>query len=70
MKFGIFLTFLFLIYETSFYLVSGQTNDNRSDCTKLYNFLKGDDVDYANNCCTNTPGLNCDNEGFITTFNR
>jgi len=70
MKFGIFLAFLFLLYEVSFYLVSGQTTDNKSDCTKLYNFLNGDDADYANKCCTGTTGLYCDNEGFITYFNN
>lgn len=66
MKFLIFVASLFLIYELSFNLVIGQTvNNEKSDCTKLYNFLKGNSEDYANSCCGNN-GVDCDNEGYIT----
>jgi len=64
MEFGKFITFLFLIYETSFYLVTGQST--KSDCTKLYNFLKKDSKDYSNSCCENVQGVNCDKDGYIT----
>jgi len=59
----IFLTFLFLMYGLSFYLVKGQ-----SDCTLLYNYINGDSNDYSNDCCSD-PGINCDN-GYITKFSN
>jgi len=41
MKFGNFVIYLFLFYETLFYLVIGQTViEEKNDCTKLYDFLK------------------------------
>jgi len=70
MKFGVFLPFLFLIYATSFYLVGGQTtNEGKSDCTVLYNFLNGDSKDYFNNCCT-AAGIKCDKEGYIIYYSK
>jgi len=64
MKILKFLACLFLIY-----LVKGQTIDNgKSDCTKLMNFINGDSQDYANNCCTDTKGVICDEEGYITLY--
>jgi len=69
MKFLSFVAYLLLIFDTSFYLVIGQAvNNEKSDCTKLYNFLKGDTNDYANNCC-GSPGIQCD-KGYITFFNK
>jgi len=66
MKFGNFLIFLFLIYTTSFYLVKGQANNGgKSDCTLLYNFINGDDVDYSNVCCSETKKVTCDKNGNI-----
>jgi len=66
MKFGKFLTLLFLIYGTSFYLVRGQANNGaKSDCTLLYNFINGDDVDYSNVCCSGTKKVTCDKDGHI-----
>jgi len=68
MKFLKFVTSLFLIYELSFYLVRGQRiNNEKGDCTKLFNFLNGDSKDYANNCCLDTQEfiLSCDDEGYI-----
>jgi len=65
-----FFVSLLLIYETSFYMVKGQTIDNeKTDCTKLYNFLNGDSGDYANSCCT-ADGIECDNDGYIKYFKR
>jgi len=63
MKFGNYVTSLFLIFKTFFYLVNGQTMNGKekSDCTKLYNFLNGDTKDYANSCCKNI-GIDCDKE--------
>jgi len=70
MKFGIFLPFLFLIYETSFYLVKGQTsNEGKSDCTLLFNFLNGDSKDYSNDCCK-VAGITCDKEGYIEHYSN
>jgi len=67
MKFGNF-AFLFLIYKLSFYLVIGQAIDKeKSDCTKLYNFLNGDSKDYSNSCC-NKSDVDCDDEGYILNF--
>jgi len=66
MKFGKFVTFLYLIYETSLYLVIAQlVPEEKSDCTKLYNYLKNDSNDYGNNCCLDA-GIQCDADGFIT----
>jgi len=72
MKFGTFLAFLFLIYGTSFYLVTGQLiDDERSDCTKLMNFINGDSKDYANSCCSGELAkAKCDNENHVTYFSR
>jgi len=63
------LVFLFSVYETFYHLVIGQTiNNEKSDCTKLYNFFKGDSNDYANRCCTENSvyHIECDSEGYIT----
>jgi len=68
MKFGGFIAFLFLIYETSFYLVTGKTTD-KSDCTKLYNFIKNDTEDYSNSCCSD-PAIFCDEDGHITFITK
>jgi len=66
MKFGIFFTFLLLIYELSYYLAIGQKiNKEKSDCNKLYNFLNNDKKDYDKNCCEEF-GIKCDEEGYIT----
>jgi len=38
---------LFLIYKTHFHLVVGQTiNNEQNDCTKLYNYLKGNSKNF------------------------
>jgi len=68
MKLSSFLLFLYLIFESFFYLVIGQKIKNeKSDCTKLYNFLNGDTKDYGNDCCTSSDGFfECDSEGYIT----
>jgi len=69
MYFEKFIVLLFLIYETSFYMVIGQMiNEEKSDCTKLYNFLNGDSQDYSLDCCSDNPKVKCDNEGYITYF--
>jgi len=51
MKFEIYITFLILIYETSFYLAIEQAI-KKSDCTKLYNYLKGYSINYNNDYFT------------------
>jgi len=64
-----FITILFLIYETSIYLVKGQTiSKGKNDCTKLYNFIFGDSNVYDNGCCTQDARVVCDNEGYITYY--
>jgi len=67
MKFGNFVSFLFLIYETSFYLAKGQTtNGEINDCTILYNFVRGDNKVYKDECCSEY-GIVCEN-GYITNI--
>jgi len=69
MKFLRFVVSLFLLFEISIYLVTCETvNNEKSDCTKLYNFLKGDSNDYADSCCLES-GIECE-EGYITTFTK
>jgi len=65
-----FEAYLFLIYETFFYLTIGQTiNKEKSDCTILYNYINGDSKDYANICCSSFEyPVDCDDEGYITIF--
>jgi len=72
MKFRNFVVFLFSIYEISFNLVVGQTtNVGKSDCTVLFNYIRGDNKDYASDCCLNGNNIiACDNEGYITYFNK
>ena len=68
MKFEYFILYLFLIYGAFFYLVAGQTvNEEKSDCTKLYNFMNGDNKDYGDSCCSDL-GIKCNN-GYITVIN-
>jgi len=68
MKFGVFITFIFLIYEPSFYSVIGQTTEiEPSDCTKLLNFLKGDKKNYDKECCDSSK-IECDEEGYIINY--
>jgi len=71
MKFGkLALSFLFLIYEITFSLVTGQAiNGEKNDCTKFYNFIRGDDKVYSNDeCCSESEitGIYCEN-GYITS---
>jgi len=70
MKFGKFIVLFFLIYETSFYLVRAQmNNEEKNDCTKLYNYINGDSKVYDNSCCSDQDiSLMCDDEGYITKF--
>jgi len=69
MKLRKFVAFLFLVHGTSFYFVRGQTATNeKTDCTKYYNYLYEDDKDYNNTCCI-TDGyeyIKCDYENYIT----
>jgi len=70
MKFEGFVTFLLFLYiEISYNLVIGQAIKNKSDCTKLYNFINGDSKNYYDNCCLESE-IECDNEGYITSFNK
>jgi len=75
MEHGKFVVFLFLIYETSFYLVMGQTiSEERNDCTKFYNFINGGFEYYDNEiCCSGSDfffGIDCDYEGNFISFER
>jgi len=46
------------------YVVAGQKiNNEKTDCTKIYNLVNGDSKNYANSCCSD--GIECDNEGYI-----
>jgi len=67
------VVFLFLIYETCFSLVTGKTNNQeKNDCTKLYNFINGDSNYYDNEICCSSKvnGIECDYEGNFITFER
>jgi len=67
MRFENFILYLFLIYVTSFYMVTGQTvNEEKSDCTKYYNFKNGDTKDYGDSCCSDL-GIRC-NDGYISVI--
>jgi len=71
MKFGKFVVLLFLLYENSFYIVTGQTiNEEKNDCTKFYNFINGDSLDYDIKSCCSLSEINCDYEGHIISFER
>jgi len=63
MKFGKFLSSLFLVCGTSYNLVKGQQYEQEeNDCDILYNFNED-----SNDCCLN-PGIECDDEGYITSL--
>ena len=67
MKFGNFISFLFLIFETFFYLVSGKTNqEEKNDCTKFNNFINGDNKIYSDECCSDFR-IKC-KDGYITSI--
>ena len=72
MKFKNFVTFLFLLHGTSFCFVKGQTDSNeKTDCTKYYNYLNDDDKDYSTTCCSkNDYRLKCDYENYITHIEK
>jgi len=73
MKFRKFIAILYLIYETFFYLVTGQTNNEEiNDCTKFYNFLSNNSTYYDSDvCCSNKlRGVTCDYEGNFISFER
>jgi len=64
MKFGNLVSYLLLI--SFFYLVIGQTtNEEKSDCTKILNFINGDSKDYANSCCSDNTEIKCFDDGYI-----
>jgi len=67
MKFSGFFSLLFIIFEITFiYSVKGQIfNREKTDCTKLYNFIIGNNKDYGNSCCSGH-NVECDAEGYIT----
>jgi len=70
MKFRNFVLFLFLIYETFFYLVTGKTNEEKNDCTKFFNFMLKDNKDYSSEDCCLKQGIriHCE-DGYITIIN-
>jgi len=71
MKFIRTIISLILIYGIPFHSVKGQVNNNeKSDCTKLYNFLKNDNQDYGNSCCVGHKEVTCNNDGYITSFHK
>jgi len=56
---------LLLINEVTCILPGGEA----SDCTRYYNFIKGDSKYYNNDCCSD-PNIVCDNEGYIKRFDE
>ena len=68
MKFGVFSVTLPLLvfFEMTFNFVTGYVYVSlNSDCTELNNFLNNDNKNYYNDCCSD-PGIECDNDGYIT----
>ena len=68
MIFGVFPVTLPLLvfFEITFNFMTGLIYVNlKSDCTKLENFLNNDNKNYYNDCCSD-PGIECDNDGYIT----
>jgi len=75
MKYRKFIVSLLLIYETTFYIVTGQTDiEEKNDCTKFNNFINGDSKYYDNDiCCSESDliyGIECDYEGNFISFER
>jgi len=71
MNFRKIVAFFFFFFETSIYLVRGKTSkEDKSDCTKLLNYLKGNSKEYENNCCTNDGDIRCNDNGNIIYFRR
>jgi len=67
MEFEKYIAFLYIIYESFFCLVMGQTiNEEKSDCAKLSNFINGSSQDNSNSCCSNNNEIKCDSDGYIT----
>jgi len=67
MKFKFLVVVLFLIYEISFYLVKGQTIEEKNDCTKYYNFIYKNHRDYSIEECCSSSEINCEN-GYIKSM--
>jgi len=65
MDYLIFIASLLLIYESSVYLVFGQTIKEKNDCTKFYNYLNGDSKEYDKNSCCTERKIDCDEDGYI-----
>jgi len=69
MKFGNFVSFKFLIISSFFYSIKGQVNtEEKNDCTKLNNFLFGDNKTYSTDYCCYQITIECENE-YITSIN-
>ena len=65
MKFGILSIFLLLIIEISSNLVKGKAiTEEKNDCTKFLNFIKGDNKSYSIYSCCLQPGVAC-KDGYI-----
>jgi len=66
MKFGNFSTILFIIIEISFNFVKGKAiTEEKNDCTKFYNFKRGDNKIYSIDECCSENAVTCEN-GYIT----
>jgi len=74
MKFLEFITSMFLLYSTSLNLVKGKPSDEeKNDCTKLYNFKNGSSIDMDDICCKENVGIGvveCDDEGYVKVYSR
>jgi len=68
MKFGNFITFLFLIYETFSNLVVGKkVKEEKNDCEKLVFYLQNYTIPNLEYCCKMMEkGIECDKDGYIT----
>ena len=58
------------MYETSLNIVTGQVvNEEINDCSKLYNFVRGDNKIYSIDDCCSKSGIACEN-GYITNIDE
>jgi len=70
MKFCFFSIYLFLIIEISFNLVKGLAiTEEKNDCTKFYNFIRGDNKIYFKEECCKEKSITCE-DGYIIKLER
>jgi len=67
MNYRIFVVFSFFVYEVTSNFVSEIFGSNDGDCSKLFSFISKTNFGIAVDCCKEE-GIQCNNEGFITSI--